>query len=165
MVFYNVSKWSCSNDFREHVERHREIIKKKKKKQKERNRNIFISNENWDIIRYWRMSSIVPPPYLSFLVKHFRLFEQEGKETWERETRTRRRGNIIETLRTNRIFLGRRTEKRISRKISGLIKSHDEPSRVVREELYEENERPFDFKDTHFLGGYTYSFTISLRES
>ena len=48
---------------------------------------------------------------------------------------------------------------RISRKISGLIKSHDEPSRVVREE------RPFDFKDTHFLGGYTYSFTISLRES
>lgn len=137
----------------------------KKKKEKERNRNIFISNENWDIIRYWRMSSIVPPPYLSFLVKHFRLFEQEGKETWERETRTRRQGNIIETLRTNRVFLGRRTEKRISRKISGLIKSHDEPSRVVREELYEENERPFDFKDTHFLGGYTYSFTISLRES
>lgn len=36
--------------FENTVERHREIIKKKK--EKETNRNIFISNENWDIIRY-----------------------------------------------------------------------------------------------------------------
>lgn len=34
----------------------------------------------------------------------------------------------------------------------------------LREELYEENERPFDFKDTHFLGGYTYTLLRSRYE-
>lgn len=101
------------------------LLKKKKKT------GIYLSNENWDIIRYQRMSSIIPPPYLSCSSSNVSDCSSKRERKLEKEKRVHNSTGRkhYRNVTDNRIFLRGR---RISRKISGLIKSHDEPSRVTR---------------------------------
>lgn len=126
MVFYNVSNDRARTTFEKLTfERHREVIKKEKKT------GIYLSNENWDIIRYQRMSSIIPPPYLSCSSSNVSDCSSKRERKLEKEKRVHNSTGRkhYRNVTDNRIFLRGR---RISRKISGLIKSHDEPSRVTR---------------------------------